>query len=409
MKNKNVKVIDQNNIDRDANIMFAIELDGSEYVVYWISRDEESNNIFVSKVLKNIDNTYNMLNIEDEEKKKEIADIVKILISNSVSDQKDKIEGTTTTLSNGKVAKFVVVSFNKEQQIDVTKTYITTVKKEVTKVAETYYDVAEEEAKVENVLAAAPVLDTPQNIFPEIAPTVDASVVVQPAPAVVEPITVAPIVETSSAVAPAPTVIPTPVAVETPAVVVSTPVVSETVAQPTAAVVTAPSAAPVVEPTPVVAPAPPVVSTPIAVGTPTVVVPTPVVTETASQPAVVSPVPEPAVVVESTSAPLVFNASKETNLNAALGEVANSTAMSVENIDSVREFGVETPAVTPASTQPTAVPSMVQPAVSTDPKVLTKKAGFANSKFFMVVAIAFFLASCVFLGYEVYNYFQLVK
>ena len=42
-------------------------------------------------------------------------------------------------------------------------------------------------------------------------------------------------------------------------------------------------------------------------------------------------------------------------------------------------------------------------------KKLTKKAGFANSKFFMLVAIAFFLASCIFLGYEVFNYFQLTK
>ena len=54
------------------------------------------------------------------------------------------------------------------------------------------------------------------------------------------------------------------------------------------------------------------------------------------------------------------------------------------------------------------VPPVQQPAVvQSDPKVLTKKAGFANSKFFMVVAIAFFVASCVFLGYEVFQYFQI--
>ena len=41
---RNVKVIDEHNIDRSANIVFALELEGSEYVVYWIERDEESNN-----------------------------------------------------------------------------------------------------------------------------------------------------------------------------------------------------------------------------------------------------------------------------------------------------------------------------------------------------------------------------
>lgn len=427
MKSKNVKVIDEHNIDRDANIMFALELEGSEYVVYWIARDEESNNVFVSKVLKNLDGTYNMLNIDDEEKKKEIAEIVKTLISNSVSDQNDKMLGTTTTLSNGKVAKFVNVSFNKEQQISVAKTYITTVKKEVTKVSENYYDVAVEEAKVETVLTAAPVVDPVQNVFPDLGtPAVEASVSPQPAPAVVESIQ--------------PTVIPTPV--ESP--VVAAPVEAASIVQPEVVTpvveVPTPVATPqvvppvAVEPTPIVQPvAVPPVEAPVSVETPVVepakvepavVIPTPVEVAPVAQPEVVTPVvevptpvaapqvvppvAEPATVVEAAPQPLVFNATKETNLNAALGEVANSTAIPVENIEPVREFGVEAPAAQPAPVQPSVAP-MVQPEVASDPKILTKKAGFANSKFFMVVAIAFFLASCVFLGYEAYNYFQLVK
>ena len=112
-KIENIKVIDDHNIDRNANVMFALDLEGSEYVVYWISRDEESNNVFVSKILKNIDGTSSMLNIDDDEKKKELAEIVKLLVSNAVSDQNDKMVGTTTTLSNGKVASFVNVLFNK--------------------------------------------------------------------------------------------------------------------------------------------------------------------------------------------------------------------------------------------------------------------------------------------------------
>lgn len=407
MKNKNVKVIDEHNIDRNANVMFALELEGSEYAVYWIERDTESNNVFVSKVLKNLDGTYNMLNIDDSDKKEEISNIVKLLVSTAVSDQNDKLVGTETTLSNGKVVKFVNVSFNKEQHINVQKTYITTVKKEVTKVAETYYDVV-----VDSVLESASV----------VAP------VVEPIPTVVEPITVAqpevvvqtpvvepvlpsipesvPVVEVAPVqVTSAPVVTPEPVVV-TPAAVIPTPVVSEPVvaAQHVAPVVAEPVVTPTVVPT---VEATPVVTQPV-VETPVQVVPTPEVV--AVTPAAVIPtpvVPEP--IVEPVNQPLVFDATKEKNLNAALGEVANTANIPVENIGPVREFGVDAPVAQPVSQpQPTIAP-MAQPTVAADPKVLSKKAGFANSKFFMFIAIAFFLASCIFLGYEVFNYFQLIK
>lgn len=389
MKNRNVKVIDEHNIDRNANVMFALELDGSEYVVYWIERDQDSNNVFVSKVLKNIDGTYNMLNIDDADKKKDVSEIVKVLITNAVSDQSDKLVGTTTTLSNGKVVKFTDVSFNKEQNINVSKTYITTVKKEVTKVAENYYDVIVEETKVADVLpSVSPVAEPVVDIFPQV---------------------VTPIVET-------PVMVSTPEPVVTPTPVVVAP---ESVVAPVAPSVVEPITVqtPIVEPTPIV-----VTPTPVSVQEPTVGLPQmPVTASTEASPEinVVTPVVEPAVVVPTPVVtasvaepvvtevqPLVFNASSETNLNAALGEVANSTAIPVENIQPVREFGVDAPIA-----QPSVQPSVItpQPAVMNDNNVNTGKAGFANSKFFMVVAIAFFLASCIFLGYEVYNYFQLVK
>ena len=299
-------------------------------------------------------------------KKKEIAEIVKVLISSSVSSPSDKLVGTSLSLSNGKVVNVIGVTFNKEQNINVGKTYITTVKKEVTKVAGTYYDVVAPEVKVEPVLTATPLT-------------------VEPVPTVVEPIT-QPVVE--------------------PVVVAPAPVVSEVV-MPAASVVE-----PTVIPTPV-APTPIIVETPVV--TPEVV--QPVVAPAPVTPEVVMPTPEPAVVEAPVPEALIFNAAKETNLNAALGEVASSTAIPVENIEPVREFGVEAPAAAPAAapveapvfTQPNVAPTPVAPA---QPNVVpggTNKAGFANSKFFMVVAVAFFLASCIFLGYEVFNYFQLVQ
>jgi hypothetical protein len=169
---------------------------------------------------------------------------------------------------------------------------------------------------------------------------------------------------------------------------------------------------PVVLETPVAEPIPAVV-TPAPVTEPvvaSVIEPTPVV----PAPAVVEPAPVVVPEVVATPAPvenqpLVFNATSETNLNAALGEVASSATIPVENIEPVREFGVDAPVTEPVVQQPVVASVPETPVTAEGQPIATGKAGFANSKFFMVVAVAFFLASCIFLGYEVYNYFQLVK
>ena len=375
MNTKNIKVIDEHNIDRNANIMFAFELEGSEYVTYWIERDEENSNIFVSKVIKNIDNTYSMLDVEDTNEKNKLNEIIKALITNSVESQADKLAGNSVTLGDGKVVKFISVSFNKEQRLNIPKTYITTVKKEVVRVAEKYYYVelvVEQPKVVENIF---PTVTEPSNdIFPEIP------------------------------------VQPTPVVVETPQVVDSVlemPVITETpVITPTASVEVPvqilPTEVPVVENASATA-----VVEPIAVTQPTpVVAETPVV-----EPVVVQPAPEPAAVVipQEVQQPLVFNASKETNLNAALGEVANTATIPVENIQTVREFGIDAPVSQSAVVTPTPQQVLSDNSTVNDEILASKNGGFANSKFFMFVAIAFFLASCVFLGYEVFSYFQITK
>ena len=64
MESRNVKVIDEHGIDRDANIICGFIVEGTKYVLYSIERDEESDNLFVSKVRDNLDKTSNMENIE---------------------------------------------------------------------------------------------------------------------------------------------------------------------------------------------------------------------------------------------------------------------------------------------------------------------------------------------------------
>lgn len=382
MNNKNVKVVDEHNIDRNAIIMFAFDLEGSEYVTYWIERDEDNSNIFVSKVIKNLDGTFNMLDVDDSMEKSKLVDIVKSLITTAVNSNKDKLDDSLITMTDGKIIKFISVLFNKEQRINVQKTYITTVKKEVTRVTEKYYaiDVMEEDSKIF------------ENIFPTIDPVSK--------------------VETEE------------IKEEVPKLNVFVPSAGDLannlssenddsfaeksrgvksndfVAFGTETTIPEPSVISTVAPT---------VVEPITVGESSSGIVNTVNSNTLSSSNSIftsSPASETSVDVEQSNvspSTLVFNAVKETNLNAALGEVASSTSIPVENIEPIREFGVDAVVKAPVEV------SKDEKKVSQTENSASTVSGFANSKFFMVVAVAFFLASCVFLGYEVFNYFQLTK
>lgn len=92
--------------------------------------------------------------------------------------------------------------------------------------------------------------------------------------------------------------------------------------------------------------------------------------------------------------PVVFDASKENNLLNALSDKtveASNKAMLLNNdsLNNVRDFGEE----------PTKV----------NYKPNAKKAGFVNSKLLTVISILFFLASCGFLVYEIFNFINAKK
>lgn len=426
---KNVKIIDEHGIDRVANIMCSIDLDGSDYVVYSIKRDEDNDNLFVSKLIKNNDGTSNMINIDDSVEKDKLASVVKEIITYAINNDADKTTGTVA-LSNGKEVKISTVLFNKEQNINVGKTYITTVKRAVTKVGENFYKV--ENVKAEPVVESVFDSSTTENVFepvkestptvvepvlPEMSvpstpvvnaqPTIDNATGISAAPvetipqqtvtsaSVVEPILPEvpvqqivpevnmPVAEAPKDVVPAPEVVPS---------FVSAPASSETVNIPAAPVEAAVTAAPAVEP---ILPETPVVNEPKVdnnLSAPTIQVSTPVPTPVETTP------------TNTNGAQVFLDASKESNLNAALGEISKDNTVPVQNVESIREFGQDEPVVVPANVN--SQPENLQP---TNGPVLTRKAGFANNKFFMVVAITFFLAACVFLGYEVFRYFKIVS
>ena len=356
MDNRNVKIIDEHGIDRNGNVICTLGVDGKEYVLYSIERDLDNDNLFVSLLTKNNDGTANMVNIEDGMEKNAITDIAKQVVTYSVNNEAEKTAGNVK-LANGKEVTIGSALFNKEQNINVGKTYITTVKKSVTKVSGDFYKVAASEP-------------TPElNVFEPVVEAVPTPVapsepVVETPPTPVEPVL--------------------PETVPEPVVAPESPVVPEVPVPPVLPTVPEPAA--------------PVVSEPAAVE--------PILPETAPEPVVVPESPAvPAAPVESNNTGLVFDASKETNLNAALGEVTSDATLPVQDVSSIREFGKEDVAtegspVTPPSFVGSAQSASVPPAAT---------GGFANNKFFTVIAIILFVGACVFLGYEAFRYFNLVR
>ena len=412
---KTVEIVDEHGINRKATIMCGIDVDGTDYAVYSIGRDTDNDNLFVSKLIKDNDGTHKMVNIEDNLEKTKLTDIVKEMITASVNNENERVTGDIT-LSNGGKVQIISVLINKEQSINVTKTYITTVKKAVTKVGNDYYKVGDAKPEIESVLdGGVAVSETPAEPVAPILPEAPVSEAPAPELPVPEPLPeipaepVAPILpEAPTSEAPAPGMpVPEPIsAVPLPEV----PVKPVAPILPEAPVSEAPAPEmPVPEPIPA-EPLPEAPAEPVA----------PILPEApvSEAPAPEMPVPEPIPAEPLPEAPAepvapilpeapaseapapgmpVFDASGEGNLNAALNE-AGGSAIPVPNLEPVAEFGVDTPAQVPQ-----------QPSVQADAgPVLTKKAGFANNKFFMVIAVAFFLAACVFLGYEVFRYFSIV-
>lgn len=357
MDNRNVKIIDEHGIDRNGNIICTMGVNGKEYVLYSIERDLDNDNLFVSLLTKNNDGTANMVNIEDSMEKNTISDIAKQVVTFSVNNSSPKVDGSVK-LADGREVTIGSALFNKEQNINVGKTYITTVKKSVTKVSGDFYKVEEKQPSVElNVFE--PVVEAPQTeTVPE--PVVEAPVLPKVTPEVVN------------------TEIP-----DTPNNVVEPilPIMPE-VSEP-APVVEEPKIEPVLPP----------------------VNPEPVVPAESNLEQVVTP-PVESTQVTTSDAGLVFDASKETNLNAALGEVTSDATLPVQDVAPIREFGQEQPV-------PTANVANVPPVVNPEPTPAvvpsTSTGGFANNKFLTVIAIVLFVGACVFLGYEAFRYFSLVK
>ena len=380
MNSNNIKIIDEHNIDRVANKICSIDVDGSNYIIYSIERDSDNDNIFVSKLINNINNTCSMLNIDDSMEKEKLSTVVKELIKFAVDSEDNKLSSENVPLLDGVNVKIVSPLIDsKEQNINVQKTYITTVKKSVTKVSSDFYGVnfnldteLFNDTKVDNAFASsndsleknedntfhvddiianpvAPEVPSIDNtVIPE-APSIDNTVIPE-APSIDNPV-IPEVPSIDNSVIPEVPSIDNPVTPEVPSI--DNPVTLEV---------------PSIDNT--VAPEVPSIDNPV--------------------------IPEVPNMDDNANNNLVFDASKEVNLNQALGEVSSSDSISVNDVSPIREFGVDNDAKLTEENKPTG-------------NVTGNKGGFANNKFLTTLFVILFIAACAFLGYEIFNYFSSIK
>lgn len=82
---KNFRIEDEQGIVRDAELITIIDVEGKEYAIYSIERDEENTNIFVSGIEKGIDGKSKLVDITDAKEKEELDEITKEIIKLSLS------------------------------------------------------------------------------------------------------------------------------------------------------------------------------------------------------------------------------------------------------------------------------------------------------------------------------------
>ena len=367
--NNIIKIIDEHEINRDAKIITYISLDGNDYAVYTISRDEENANIFVSKVINS-----SFVNITDANEKFKLDNYVKNLIKRSVDN---------SSLDDVKFTNFKVVD---GQRINVKETYVATIKKDIATKAINYYS-----DKFTSIKDTDSIFSDSSVIFEE--PKVDSNVLPESNNLNVS----TPNVLATEAVA-----VPNPNPSSLGGQTVDNTIVSSALND----VTTENIINPVVLDNNVKT-----VDNNVGVqqtSSSTVSVLNNNIPNDVEATQVMSPVNGN---VQSTTTSSVlnnnvfFDASKETNLLGALKEEdkvnKGNISVSEQNLETVREFGTDDN-VTFQGAPIQEVKSIVQPKNSA-------MQGFMNNKFVMVIAILFFLASCVFLGYEMFSFFTLEK
>lgn len=66
-----------------AELLTIVEIDGIEYVVYTIDATEEESDVFVARVVKDLEGNDNIVSIENEEERAKVFEVVQKMINES--------------------------------------------------------------------------------------------------------------------------------------------------------------------------------------------------------------------------------------------------------------------------------------------------------------------------------------
>lgn len=74
-------MLDEFGVEREATILNVVEINNQEYVVYSISKNEEEESIFASKIIKDEEGNEDVVSISNEEEKRIVFDAIRDIIN----------------------------------------------------------------------------------------------------------------------------------------------------------------------------------------------------------------------------------------------------------------------------------------------------------------------------------------
>ena len=75
-----VVLLDENGNEVQGRIINIVEIDGQEYLLYSVDTNEDEENVFVNKIIKDVNGEDEFVAIEDEEERKCVFDTLKEMI-----------------------------------------------------------------------------------------------------------------------------------------------------------------------------------------------------------------------------------------------------------------------------------------------------------------------------------------
>lgn len=77
----NFKVVDENGMEHNAEVVTAFSYKEREYLIYSVDKDEENTNILVSRLVKDEEGYDVLEDIEDDNERLEVQNVVKEILS----------------------------------------------------------------------------------------------------------------------------------------------------------------------------------------------------------------------------------------------------------------------------------------------------------------------------------------